>query len=234
MASPTIVQSTSSEDDDEGTSHVVSIPASLTTGNLLVLLFVHRADGTVTWPEGYTKFGSDLQRGETDPTLSTAWREVAGAEGTTITVTTSSGAKSVHIVYEITAMIDPDTQPPERSTGATGSTGAIDPDSLSPTGGSKDYLWLEFGGQRNSNSADGASTNFANLIAKESTATNSVNCASADRANTATSEDPGVMSWDVENTAWDACVVAVHPVPSGNAPTGQMAGPLGGPLAGPI
>ena len=217
MTSPTIVQNTSSADTDEGTSHVVDLPASLTTGNLLVLGFGVRADSTVTWPAGYTKFGSDLKGGATDPTLSTAYRKITGSEGGTITVTTGTGAKSVHIVYEITGMKDPASQAPERSTGATGNATAPDPDSITPTGGSKDYLFLAFHSERNFNTTTAAPTNYGNLINEKGTSTNAITCASADRALTAASDDPGVFAAG-DDTGWSACTVAVHPPDSGMLP----------------
>ena len=212
MASPTIVQSTSSSDDDEGTSHVVNLPASLTTGNLLVLLYAARASGAITWPGGYTKFGSDLADDD-DPNLSTAYRKIDGTEGATITVT-GPAAKSIHIVYEIAGMKDPASQAPERSTGATGLNTAPDPDSVSGTGGSKDYLFLAMHSERNLNTTTAAPTNYGNLINKKSTSGNAITGATADRALTAASDDPGVFAAG-DDTSWSACTVVVHPPDAG-------------------
>jgi hypothetical protein len=95
-----------------------------------------------------------------------AWRKADGTEGSSITVTTNLSVLAAHHAYRITGAADPTVRPPEAATiGYTDTTTSIDPPSLSPTGGAKDYLWLAVAGYRRSGrTMTGTPTSYTNLL----------------------------------------------------------------------
>jgi len=236
MAFPSVASKNNSYRADIGTSHTVNLPAGIQAGNLLLVFFALRVTAlvTITFPEGWTKIAEIMDyRSE----IGIAWREADGNEGATITVTTSSSLRSAHISYRITGATDPDTQAPEVSTGASGSSANPDPDSLTPTGGVKDYLWIALdyhdGGtipvtgypanyNDNQEYRDVPDQNYAATLGI------------ATRELNASSEDPGTFTLS-SSRYWGACTVAVHPTGvAAVAPTAALDGPLAGPLGGPI
>ncbi|KKN20429.1 hypothetical protein LCGC14_0935660 [marine sediment metagenome] len=204
-AFPVIEGSNSSRETGIPTEHTVALPAGIVSGELL-LVFFSTASGTsnaVTWPSGWTEY-FEVNQG-TNAKLNGAYRQADGTEGASITVTTSLGRRSAHSSYRISGAEDPATQVPESST-ATGLSTDGDPPSLTPTGGSKDYLWFAAIGISADDSAMGAPTNYANLLNQ---ATANPSLGSADRSLNAASEDPGTFT--SINASWAVATVAVHP-----------------------
>lgn len=102
MASPAVqTTATSQHDGSNTTSHVVSLPSGIVSGNLLVVNFCNDGNAAVTFPAGWTKFLDIAQ--SNDVRLSSAYRQADGTEGSTITVTTASNERSGHTAYRITA-----------------------------------------------------------------------------------------------------------------------------------
>jgi hypothetical protein len=184
-----------------GTSHAVSLPSGIVAGNLL-LVFV-ATDGDISWSDtdGFTQlFSVDYT---TINSLSVFYKIAVGSD--TLTLTSNESEGSAHVSYRITGH---DTvQMPEASTGGTGNTTNPDPDSLSPTGGAKDYLWFAAEG----NDDDDATTAYPlpdNQRTSIRTDCNVGVC--SDELNQATL-DPGTFTIAAKET-WVACTVAVHPV----------------------
>lgn len=202
------------------TSHDVSLPSGIVSGDLLIVKFTTSGgDGstTITWPPGWTQFFNVAVENGTRVRLAAAYRQADGTEGATIIVTTSRSGDSAHHAYRISGAENPAVQPPQASAGATGNSNSPDPDSLTPTGGAKDYLWLAISGHDDGNDGyilPAPTTNYTNLLANESSGAAGVSAGSARRELNAASQDPGAFTLDDTNTHyWVAATIAVYPAP---------------------
>jgi hypothetical protein len=159
-----------------------------------------------------------------------AWRLVDGTEGATTTFTSSASTKSATIVYEISGQ---SALAPEISAVASASTNAPNPNTCTPTGGAKDYLWITFFvmGAASEEADDdtwvnNAATNYGSLLQK-SAGTVGTNIgaavASCHRTNNAASED---AAWPAASTdltiVWRSFTIAVHPAQLVSADTGSL------------
>lgn len=209
MAFPVVAATnTSVESSADVTSHSVALPAGISSGDLLLAHFVADGDPTITWPAGWTRFFTLANAG--DAKEEWAWREADGTEGSSITVTTDVSEKSAHAAYRITGHEVPGTQAPEASTGAQGSDNNPDPDSISPTGGAKDYLFIASCGQDGGADVNGAPANYSNLLNSNTGAGGGCQAGSAERQLNASTENPGPFT-TATGDGWTAVTVVVHP-----------------------
>jgi hypothetical protein len=171
-----------------------------------------------TWPSGWTEFfEQDATSGTTHLAVSGAWRQAAGGDSNPV-VTSNLSVLAAHNSYRITGAADPTVRPPESaaiSYTATGST--IDPPSLSPTGGAKDYLWLAVAGWRRTGlTATGDPTSYTNAIEGSSAGgASGVKLRSLRRQLNGSSENPAAFT--LSSTTSDRRVgvtIAVHPAAS--------------------
>ncbi len=214
MAFPTVANTNTTNGTGATANAAVNLPASIKAGQLLIVLHRCSAAGAHGYPAGWNELFDDASDGSTNQT-SCAWRKADGSEGATITVTQTS-SKFASLAYAIDGAESPTVQPPEFATLVTGSSTIPDPGTVTPTGGSKDYLFLWMGGWEGEQTSPPASqpTNYTNPIGADSGTAGVVttNCrvASARRTNTATSENPGTWTISVTDD-WTATVIAVHP-----------------------
>ena len=215
---PVVDASASTSGTTASSNAVVTLAGSQNNGDTLIVL--HRsADGTAShgYPANWNVLFND-NSDASDDGISAAWCKVSGtscSSGGTITITQTS-SKFASIAFTISNAIDPTIRAPEFSTLTTGSTATPDPGNLSPTGGSKDYLWIWAGGWEGEQTSPPSAnpTNYANPTGADSGIVSSVatntRVATAERTLTASSEDPG--SWTISSSDdWTATVIAVHP-----------------------
>lgn len=207
MAFPTIVTETSSANNTNQNNQVISLPASLVSGNLLVVALSLDGLNSVTWPAGWTEI---IDANRSGVTASVAWRRIDGSEGATITVTVDASASEMSCakVWQISG--DDTGQAPEAAS-ANNNGATPNPPSLTPTGGAKDYLWLVFAClQPGSNVATGFPTGFTNTgqEAGSANASQSPIAWATLNENTAT-KDPDAFAATSNN--WMAVTIAVHP-----------------------
>lgn len=216
MASPAVIAQGTSNVTTAGTSHTVSI-GSPASGTRVVVVFGYAVTGqTVTWPAGWTAVINAKTELVTDDTVGVdvGYRDCNGSEGATISVTTSVNTKSDHNYYQITGQ-DTGTAP-EATTGLTGTDVNPDPPSLSPTGGSKDYLFVAAASSAGENTYSAFPTSYVNTQQSNTGtggATNT-NCftATGTRAVTAASENPATFTRGLASgVGWVAQTIAVHP-----------------------
>lgn len=226
MASPAVAGTNTSAVTSAGTSHTVNLPASISAGDLLIVHFGYVVIGqTISWPAGWNAVPSAKIEGATLAGLDIGYRLADGSEGATISVGTSASTKSAHTSYRITGAENPSTQVPESVTGATAESGANpDPPSISPTGGSKDYLFLASAfhvGESAFNVVTGIPASYSNGKTGDTggtgSATTNGDVASAERQLTASSENPGTFAYGSATSAWVAQTVAIHPAGEGGA-----------------
>lgn len=208
MASPTVVSRANNGESTATTSHSATLPASLVSGNLLLIFCTFNgAPGTVS-STGYTLLGSTDTNGSA--TLSILYKTSDGTEGASDTVTTTNSVKGAFASYQVSGW----SGTPEKGTASTGASGAANPPSLAPSGGSKDYLFFAIGGYFNAGTANtGAPTNYTNgQFPISSGAGNKGQLSSAERQLTASSDDPGAFTGGTNSNAWVAQTVAISPV----------------------
>lgn len=208
MAFPTVGATNTYGESSTSTSHAVSLPASISSGDLLVVFTQSQSSATgsisgwsVLYQSGYLSEGN----------AACFYKTATGSEGATATVTTSGSVKLSATTYRISAGTWSGT--PEASTQTTGVSNAVpNPGSLSPSWGKQDTLWLavaHFDG--NGSTVSSYPTNYTNGINGVATGAASGCTGSAQRQLNATSEDPGnfVMSISAD---WAAYTVGIRPL----------------------
>ena len=116
MAAPVEESIAETESSAAQTSHVITMPSGIVSGDLLICFFGADDAGTnaVTFPEGW----NEIAEGTNNSILAIAWREATGSDS--LTITTDDSEDSAAVVVRISGAADPDTQPPQVSTVATG------------------------------------------------------------------------------------------------------------------
>lgn len=215
MASPSVVTTTEGAVTTAGTTHTVSFPSGAAAGDLILVCFAGAVASPSTWGDGFSSDAGTSRR--------IAWKQIDGTEGGNVAPTITS-TKSCWTVYRITGHIDPATQAPEVANQAGASGLNPDPPNITPTGGSKDYLFitlLDYAGQEEADDdtwCTSAPTNYGSLLQKTSgtggaASTNSY-LASAHRQATGSSENPDTFTV-VQNVATLAArTIAIHPAPA--------------------
>ncbi len=212
MAFPVVESTATSAEPLDVVSHTVTLPAGIVTGDLILVAFC--ADGnatTITWPSGANDGFTDIFQTSNSCTFSVAWRKANGSEPATIEVTTAPAQISTHAAYRISGHEDPDIQPPEISPGAIGSSQFPDPDSITPTGGAADFLYIATHGHDRNRITTADPAGYAvSSINIEAGGTPGCGVAMVGRELNAASEDPGTFTLNFTDQ-WVAATVAVHP-----------------------
>jgi hypothetical protein len=221
MAFPSVRSSATTNGTVANSTATINLPGTIRAGDTLLIQFRCAVAGAVTPPSGWdaTNFAElvDASPDAADDQIWIAWYKANGTEGSTVTLGANGNGKFCAIAWAIRDAADPLIRPPELSTVATGSGTEPNATTVTPTGGSKDYLWLtvysmegEQTGVTSYPSGYTLSQQFANSGTASTVGTNCT-MAGAARQNTAASEDAGV--WDVTGTLddWSAYTLAFHP-----------------------
>ena len=223
MASPAVVGTpTESSTTTDGTAHTIARPAGV-AGQLSLVLFAHDSgtdlNVTAFSEETYTQFfRADRLAGGWGVIGFYRWEDAT--EDTSFTITTDDSEKSCTIVYSISGAANPATQVPEATTAenVAATTTPTSP-SITPTGGSKDYLFISGVNQDGEEANDDtwATAAPANYGALRQTTTGTAGIAgtntdlvTAERALTAASEDPGTFTV-AQSIGYNAFTIAIHP-----------------------
>lgn len=212
MAFPQVAATAYSEETAaDTTAHDVLIPDGTASGDLLLLFIAIDSTPTISnMPAGWTQ----LKRlSITGGTLEVWYKEADGTE-VAFQYTSSSSERSTNLTWRVNARAA--ATAPEVSTGATSSAMSDpDPDSLTPSWGALDTLWIAcFGGSiATSTTIVAYPANYTISQYSDSTGGTSVHAvfAIAGRELNAATEDPGVF--DTTGTiAGGVCTIAVKPV----------------------
>lgn len=126
-----------SADFNNGTSHTVSLPASLVSGDLLMLLgFTSSSSVTWTTPAGWTASSTGAING----TYVIFYKVSNGSEGASLTLTSSISTRMQSYVAQISGFKSGSS--PSISSVATGTSLAPQSPSLSPSWGLANTLWF--------------------------------------------------------------------------------------------
>jgi hypothetical protein len=228
VAFPTVVTTNESATPTASTSHIVNLPGSLVSGNLILILCdkgTPATTATFNALAGWTELlDENIASG-----LAMWYRVSDGAEGATVTFTSSAAIRDACTAYQISGAEDPAVQAPQLSTVATAASANPNATTCTPTGGAKDYLWITMFGQVGEQADDDSlttatPTNFTNPLEKTCgvAGTNLGGMiASAEQQANAASMD--AAAWTSSDTGtWRAYTIAIHPAPpSTDAPAGD-------------
>lgn len=198
------------------TSHNINVGSPVDGDLLVVAVRFAGAPGTVTFT-GYSLLASDATDASDDTTA--VWYRLAdGTEGASDVLGTPNSVKLAAICWVIKGAELPQNVPPRISAVAIGTTAAntCNPNVITPSGATLDYLFLAFGGQDGEVGAYTAEpTNYVNLAATNSgtggAATSNVIIGGASRQLRAAGDDPGAFTHGAANSAWTAFAIAVLP-----------------------
>lgn len=198
------------------------------SGDLLIAVVVayqsSAAAGSVwsSWGGGFTEF-KDVGGGTSSMTVGCAYKFSTGSESGTFSVTqaaTVTGHAALILMNIVGAHV---SSPPEASSIATGTSSAADPDSLAPSWGADETLWIDVVGagetgtggafQGISGAGGFSPTNYGSEQASGISAdvVGGVEGGVTFQQLNASSEDVGPASVDVSNARNCAVVVAVRP-----------------------
>lgn len=206
MAFPS-VQARQSSSETEATTHTVTLPAGVVVGEtILYVASIKGGPGTAVPAAVWSilrsiKVGSDIE-------LLVAYRKADGTEGGSTTFTTTNTKSSAHIAFRVDGT-DAASAPPQCSAGAQGSSGSINPDSFSPSGGAQDYLWLPVGCLLKSHASaiTAAPSGYSNFTSKIDGSNTTV--ATAEKLLNAATEDPGIFT--NQSQVWIGVTIAIPP-----------------------
>ena len=225
---PWIRSSTTTNGSSASSTPILNLPATISSGDTILVLFRAATGGAVGWPDGTWNELADSTDGSGDE-YACAWRKSDGTEGGTTITLSSGGGRFASIAYAFAGSADPNTRAPEINTVATGS-GAAQPDSssITPTGGAKTYLygsWYSMQGEQTAVSTYPSGYDLGNHFETSGTAgvaSGNVTMGAGWKQVYATSDDPG--AWSVSGTLdqWAAFSFVIHPA---SIPTaGSLAG----------
>ena len=204
MATPTV--QTTSTGYTTGTSHVLTMPAGIAAGDLLIAFFSSSGPSTQT----YSGSWAELYDMATGATLAGVGVWLTAAGGDTLTVTSSISVDAMHVIYRISGQHA--SSAPEAGTSATGNSANPDPPTLSPSWGSETTLWLA-AMHHDAGTISVIPTNYTDSIKKDDAGSPIIG--TARRALTAASDDPGTFTVSAIE-AWVAQTVAVRPAAGGS------------------
>ena len=224
-APPSVAGVAESATTTAGTSHTINLPASIVAGEtLLVISDKGSTAATIDALTGWTELIDENSANG----LYAIWRKADGTEGATITLTSSAATRLASIAYRVQNAADPSVTAPEIATTGSGTSATPDPPSLSPSGGSKQYLWIAWAGMAGEEADDDTWGNTSpasyspSVPRQKACGTVGTNLGgkilSAERLNTTATEDPGTFGVDV-SAAWRSQTIAISPQPAA-APSG--------------
>ena len=194
----------------------VTLPTGIEAGHLLLMHARGHGGTTFNTLTGWTALiSNDLTDASDDPS-SIWWRLADGSEGSTVSVDLGATMRGAAIVHRITGAADPTIRPPELAGPSTGAGANVDPPSITPAGGPKDFLIVVFAGMDGETQTySAAPSGYSNLTAANSGTAGSpggnVRLASATREANLTSEDPGAFTSGAPESGWSGWTVAIHP-----------------------
>lgn len=166
------------------TTHTISMPAGIEAGDILVALFSCDGTATHTPSAGWTQLATAVR--STNVRGSAFWKVAAGSD--TLTVTTSAGEASSHIVYRISGA---GISAPDVAT-ANG-FGVPDAPSLSPAGGSAEYLWIAAAMSDGQSTVNAAPADFGGLLTVAHSNSYGASIGATHRIHTASTLDPAAF-----------------------------------------
>jgi hypothetical protein len=165
------------------TSHAITLPSGVQSGDLLVCTF--SSDGNPTCTDNsstWTKLGQASN--STIVTGAIFWKRATGSDA--LTITTSASEQSSHVVLRVSSAGDP------TGTASNGSSTNSDPASHTTT--SADILWIATRSGDSTVVATAAPVDYTGLQSQAAAGTGGASTNTAERKRTAATEDPGTFT----------------------------------------
>jgi hypothetical protein len=213
MAFPTVNGTQGSQTSTAGTSHTISLGATPTSGDLLIVIVTFGADaGTLTWPSSLGTWT------ELANTLNSSCHQViayksANGEGTSISLTSANSVRMASIAIRVAAGTWNGN--PEAGTPATGNSTAPNPPAETPSWGTDDVTWFAIAAQRSQNAVTTYPTSYADNNVTQASGGSGASVGSsylASRNLNASTTNPGTYALAGSGSAWVANTVAVRGV----------------------
>lgn len=187
------------------TSHPITLPAGITNGDLLLVIFSVDQIPDIT-PVGtkwvFYGFDNDATSAVTSVVF---WKIADGSD--TLTITTSTAEQSSHISLRISGasgLVGNDV---------TGSSTNSNPPNLAMPYGAQDYLWIAARSGDSTVTATAAPASYSTLTTIAAAGTGGASTNTAERSLNASSEDPGTFTSTTEQwVAWTIGIVPTLPV----------------------
>lgn len=222
MASPTVRSTNTTNGTVASATPVINLPGTIRAGDTILVAVRMGSAGAITFPAGWTKLFDDASDASDDQSAA-AWRKADGTESATITLGATS-SKFSSCAWAIRDAADPLVRAPEFSTLLTGTSVNPNAGLCTPTGGSKDYLFLTLtfheGTQTSPPGTFPTGYTGSQLGADSGTAaalTTNNRVAGGTKAATAASDDAAAWTISVSDD-WTATTIAFHPAVAVPAP----------------
>jgi hypothetical protein len=213
---PVIESTAVSSTDTAGANHVVTLPAGIEPGDLILILM--SIGSTLASLNAHADY-QELLDEALAVGLKVLYREAVGGEANP-TFVSSANTRDATACLRISNAERPSIRAPEIGTTATASSVNPNPPAVTPTGGIKEYLFVAFCGSAGEQADDGsyatafpANYTLANLektCGVAGTNLGGMIAAAARQLVTAGPEDPGTFTVS-ENATWRSNTVVVHP-----------------------
>ena len=215
MTFPVVETTATSVSSSSLTTHTISTPAGVVSGDLLIAFIAMENDGAdpqySAWSDGFTEIKDKLTGGLAGANVGVAYKFSDGTEGANITVDSVDAERAAHAMFRISSASL--ASAPEISTGGSGLSAAPDPDNLIPVLLTRDYLWLVLAGyEKDDETITGFPTNYgSNQVISSMFSGATIGIATRELA--AAAENPGVFSMS-GSEEWQAFTLAVTPLGS--------------------
>jgi hypothetical protein len=216
MAFPVIAASQTST--DEASAYLMTMPAGVTAGDLLIMAYLYLGGGNPSTPSGWSVLQTPTVEGELG--VAAYYKTATGSESGTTVDTGVSAHSIVGWAWRITGWDG--TTPPEVTRASATANATANPPSETASWGAEDNLWIAFGGlMEGDGSNDGnftaAPTNYTSVGHYKGTggAFFLKTSLAYRELNTAT-EDPGTFTEDVTTVDyWQALTIVVRGLDTG-------------------
>ena len=198
-------------------THTCLLPDGIQVGELLLIFTSVDGGSTITPPSGWDTVVSEAIGGQVQ--LRVFSRIVDGTEGfagTGDSVTYTTGDNQLGVFVSVRIADDDSTANPPEATATPGTSATPDPPSLTPTGGSAEYLWFAVAGWDSNPTADSVPTDYTSVASFVHANAAGTGISVAQRTLTATSQDPDTFGIGASEQ-WGAATVAIYPVAAGGS-----------------
>jgi len=196
------------------TTDTVNLPASIASGDLVLIFHNKDGGGTSTVPGSWVEIKDALSPGSTSH-VTIAYLIASGGE-TSVVVTTTVAERFTALACRITGWHG--TTPPEVSTGATNTNNAPDPDSVTASWGSDDNLFIAVYSNDINATNNGYPSNYPDNRQNSGTTASAGLGAIASLNSASASSNPNAFALTGSDQWWAGTVV-VRPAAGGAAPS---------------
>lgn len=207
---PNYLSATTTTFSSGATDHNVSMPATVASGDLLILQFEGVSDASHTTPSGWTSL-SNVAGSFFSMRQSVYYKVAAGTEGgTTVNVVSSVSEKAVAITHRIESGSYQSTPEAAAVNDANSPSTTPNPPNLTPSWGSAKTLWIAIFGSFTSGVSATVSV-YPYSDGQTHAAVTDMHGASCWSKTEASSLNPGTFTQSVSGR-WVAGTIAIRPV----------------------